>query len=110
MNATLLAALIAVESGGRDQAIGDRHLSQPAVGALQIRQPALDDANRIIRTNWTIMQMTNRAIAIRVADAYLSHYGKGKSLHDLARIWNGGPNGHRRPSTLSYLNKIKRYL
>lgn len=110
MNATLLAALIAVESGGRDQAIGDRHLSQPAVGALQIRQPVLDDVNRIVRTNWTIMQMTNRTLAIRVADTYLQHYGKGRSLHDLARIWNGGPNGHLRPSTLSYLRKIKRYL
>ena len=110
MNAALLAALIAVESNGNNNAIGDTHLRQHAVGPLQVRQPALDDANRFLGTHYTLSQMTNRAIATRVADAYLKHYGKGCSLHDLARIWNGGPNGHRRPSTLSYLSKIKRYL
>ena len=51
-----LAILIAVESGGDPNAVGDKHLTNKAYGVLQIRQPYLDDVNqhykKVILAHW----------------------------------------------------------
>lgn len=104
----LIAALIAVESGGRDNAIGD---GGRAIGALQIHKAVVVDVNRIAGTSYTHQQMTNRIAARRVCEIYLTHYGKGCTTEQLARKWNGGgPSGDKKPSTLSYWNKVKKHL
>jgi hypothetical protein len=41
-----------------------------------------------------------------VVKAYLLHYGKGKSLVEMARIHNGGPRGCEKKGTLPYVRKI----
>jgi hypothetical protein len=41
-----------------------------------------------------------------VVRAYLLHYGKGKSLLEMARIHNGGPHGHEEEATLCYAREI----
>lgn len=105
MTAALLAALIAVESGGRDTAIGD---AGHALGALQIHAAVVADVNQFTGSHYQWRQMTNRPIAVAVATAYLSHYGgKNASPEKLARIWNGGPQGHQRSSTLGYWAKVR---
>jgi len=71
----LIAALIAVESGGRDTAIGD---GGKAIGPLQIHRSVVQDVNRLTGASYQWQRMTNRSEAISVCKAYLTHYGKGK--------------------------------
>ena len=70
----LITALIIVESSGNDQAIGD---NGRAVGPLQIHRAVVLDVNRITGSNYRHQDMTNRAQARAVCEAYLKHYGKG---------------------------------
>ena len=109
MKAELLAALIAVESGGNDLARG-RH---GELGALQVRPCVVKDVNRVVGGNYRWSEMTNRVTATRVARAYLDHWGSPSRLgrkptdRDLARVWHGGPNGWKRRQTLVYWNRVK---
>lgn len=104
---TLISALIAVESGGRDLAIGD---FGAAIGPLQIHQSVVFDVNRISRTHFTHQEMTNRAIAVQVARVYLNHYAKGRTDEEAARIWNGGPLGYKKSATIPYWKKVKNQM
>lgn len=106
---TLIAALIAVESGGNDLAIGD---GGRAVGALQIHAAVVRDVNRIAGTHYSHSGMTNRAAAVEVCRIYLTHWatearlGHAPTDEDRARIWNGGPNGYAKESTKTYGTKV----
>lgn len=106
MHPLLLSALIQVESGGNDLARG-RH---GELGALQIKPILVRDVNRLTGAHYTHSQMTNRAVSIAIANAYLAHYGKNLSDESLARIWQGGPNGHRKSSTRAYARRVMREL
>jgi len=103
----LIAALIAVESNGRDTAIGD---DGRAIGPLQIHKSVVQDVNRLTGASYQWNRMTNRAEAISVCKVYLTHYGKGKSTEAQARIWNGGPAGDRKSATLPYWCKVTKQL
>lgn len=108
MNLTsLISALIMVESGGRDLAVGD---SGAAIGPLQIHRSVVVDANKIAGTHFTHQEMTNRAIAVQVARVYLNHYAKGRSDEEAARIWNGGPHGYKKSATIVYWKKVKNQM
>ncbi len=41
---------------------------------------------------------------------YAQKYGKYPNYRELARMWNGGPNGHKKQSTLNYLKKFEQCL
>ena len=104
----LITALIAVESSGNDQAIGD---NGRAIGPLQIHRAVVLDVNRITGSHYRHQDMTNRVQARAVCEAYLRHYGKGKSTEEQARIWNGGPQGHKKKTaTQAYWLKVQRNL
>lgn len=104
----LISALIAVESGGRDNAIGDQGR---ALGPLQIHRAVVQDVNRFAGTHYTWTGMTNRAAARKVCELYLRHYGKGCTTEQLARKWNGGgPSGDRKSATKAYWTKVQRHL
>jgi hypothetical protein len=113
----LIAALITVESSGNDQAVGDKHLRQKAYGCLQIRQPVCDDINRRYGTSYKAEDcLGNRKLSIEFCKLYIDMYAKSSRLgrtptdEDKARIWNGGPNGWRRPSTEGYWKKVHKAL
>lgn len=113
----LIAALIQVESSGRDTVVGDRNLRAPAYGPLQIRQPVCDDVNVRFKTHFLATEMDgNRVLSVKVCRLYLSIWATRKRLgrvpteEDLARIWNGGPNGWKREATVPYWSKVRRYL
>ena len=106
MHPLLLSALIQIESGGNDLAKG-RH---GELGALQIKPILVRDVNRIMGTHYVHAQVTNRATATFIANAYLSHYGKNLSDESLARIWQGGPSGHKRSATRAYGKRVMREL
>ena len=104
----LITALIIVESSGNDQAIGD---NGRALGPLQIHRGVVQDVNRITGSHYKHSEMTNRVAARAVCQAYLTHYGKGKSTEEQARIWNGGPQGHhKKQATEAYWNKVRKHL
>lgn len=106
MHPLLLSALIAVESGGNDRAVG-RH---GELGPLQIKSIMVRDVNRFARTHYAHQQVTNRAISIDIATRYFAHYGQNLSDESLARIWQGGPSGHRKTSTRAYGKRVMRTL
>jgi len=106
MHPLLLSALIQIESGGNDHAKG-RH---GELGALQIKPILVRDVNRIMGTHYAHNQMTNRAVSTFIATAYLSHYGKNLSDESLARLWQGGPKGHRKTSPRAYGRRVMRQL
>ena len=115
----LIKALIMVESSGNDHAIGDRHLTHPAYGLLQIRQPVCDDYNRAHGTTYRVSCLIGqRAVSVKICRWYLDYYGRrlakahGRSLtlEDYARIWNGGPDGARKQATMKYWHRVKRVL
>jgi len=113
----LILAIIMVESGGNDNAVGDKHLKNKAFGPMQIRKPCVQDANRYLGTSYTAEQcLGNRTISTIIFKAYMAIYATNKRIgrlvtdQDRARIWNGGPNGWKMASTIPYWQKVKKYL
>lgn len=108
MNLSLLiAAIISVESGGNNNAVGDHGR---AIGPLQIHKEMVDDVNRFAGTSYQWKRMTNRSESISVFTAYVKKYCLKDDPETIARKWNGGPNGHKKPATLKYWNKVKAKL
>lgn len=103
----LLDAIARVESRHEPGATGDGGL---ALGAYQIHRDYWTDGTKFLGVDWDYSQASDPAKAREVVRAYLRHYGRGCSLLEMARIHNGGPNGHRRPSTLDYARRIARIL
>jgi len=106
MHPLLLSALIQIESAGNDLARG----KHGELGALQIKPILVRDVNRIMGTHYAHAQVTNRAVATFIANAYLSHYGKHLSDESLARIWQGGPRAIKRSSSRAYGRRVMRKL
>jgi hypothetical protein len=105
---SLISALMIVESSNNDLAIGDQGR---AIGCLQIHKAVVLDVNRITGSHYRHQDMTNRVAARAVCQAYLTHYGKGKSTEEQARIWNAGPQGHKKKTaTQAYWLKVQRNL
>lgn len=111
----LLPALIAVESHGDINAIGD---NGRAIGELQITQVCVDDVNRVYNTDYKHMDALNPALSEEIATAYLLYWGnqyqKRTGLEPtpevLSRIWNGGPRGYNNPNTEKYWRKVEKEL
>lgn len=108
----LLAALWEKESGrGVRVAKGD---NGKALGPLQIWRAAVLDVNRAYSTRYTHADMLREDRAFRVCHLYLELYaGKYERVTGLkagsevrARIWNGGPEGWKKQSTLSYWRDV----
>ena len=103
----LLDAIAKVESRDNPDSVGD---SGRAAGTYQIHRPYWADGTRIIGVHWDYREAQNPRKARQVVRAYLSHYGKGKTLLDMARIHNGGPKGDQKEATLAYARKVERIL
>jgi hypothetical protein len=99
----LLDAIARIESHCDPNAVGD---GGRALGAYQIHRVYWEDGTKLLGVDWPHRDATDLKKARRVVKAYLLHYGKGKSLLDMARIHNGGPHGHRKEATLCYARKI----
>ena len=105
----LLDAICHVESRGKADAIGD---GGKAVGAYQIHPAVVADVNRICGTAYTLEDRLDPAKAREICQAYLSHYGEraGGTDEAHARVWNGGPKGHKKRATVAYWNRVQRQL
>ncbi len=103
----LLDAIAKVESRHDPGAIGD---GGRAAGAYQIHRSYWADGTKFLGVTWDYSLATDTTKAREVVRAYLLHYGQGCTLLEMARIHNGGPTGHKKPSTLPYARKIARLL
>ena len=107
----LLDAMEHVESGCFTSAIG----KNSEVGILQISKICIDDVNRIYTLDFKYNDRYDRKKSRLIAILYLKYYGKvytkatGKVPTDevLARIWNGGPTGYLKKSTVKYWKAVK---
>lgn len=105
---SLISALMIVESGNNDQAIGDQGR---AIGCLQIHKAVVLDVNKFTGSSYRHRDMTNRAQARAVCEAYLKYWGKGCTTEQLARKWNGGgPSGDKKKATEAYWLRVKKHL
>ena len=113
--AMLISALIIVESDGNANAIGDHG---KAVGVLQIHAECIQDVSRITGKSYTLADRRSVSKSREICAAYLKHYGrqyeritgKAATAETLARIWNGGPCGHKNPRTRRYWAKVQAAL
>jgi len=113
----LIAALIAIESGGNNNAQGQAN----EYGCLQIKPIAVEDVNRILRLRgddrvFTLEDRGDREKSVEMLRIYLGHYvnenriGHEPRMSDYARVWKGGPNGYLDPATLPYWEKVQRKM
>ena len=111
----LLDAIQAVESNGKENAIGD---NGKAVGAFQIHKIYVDDVNSFSSEKFTYEDRKNKEKSQKIVKLYLEHYGKsyekktGKKATNevLARIHNGGPKGYNKEATKNYWKKVENNL
>ena len=107
-NTQILSAIISVECSNDDSAYNQ---NEDAVGCLQIRKTMVDDINRILRRKkspirFTYIDRWNRYKSIKMFEIYCKHYNL-TTYEQIARCWNGGPNGINNPATTVYWNKVK---
>jgi len=108
-----------VETEHNPQAVGDYDsIGVPkSYGILQIQQIAIDDVNRKYGTSYTHQDAFDIECAEEIFELYIQMWtthlekkqGRQATEEDIVRIWNGGPQGWRRNSTLKYLKKYREY-
>ena len=102
--AEFMTAVRHVESRGRCDAVGD---GGRAIGPYQIHYVYWKDSGVPGRYE----QCRNRAYAERVMKAYWTRHcpqaWKSRDWQTLARVHNGGPDGHRKRQTQAYWRKVR---
>jgi len=110
----LIAALILAETEGVPNPPPGDH--GKAFGPLQIHQEVVDDVNRHYGTKYRLIDVNDIRVARWVCSAYISIYATPKAIgrsvtdQDRARIWNGGPKGWKKKSTIRYWRKVERKM
>ena len=110
---SLINAIIKVESNDNVNAIGD---NGKAVGCMQIWKVVVDDVNKVSKLKYNYNDRFNKEKSIEIFKLYINKYATAKRLgrtptdEDVARIWNGGPNGFKKAGTKQYWLKVKAEL
>ena len=109
---SLISAIEQHESDCDSHAVKDK-----CYGCLQIGQKCLDDVNRNCGTSYALKDVLgNRDLSVEIFQAYIEMYatekriGRKPTAEDMARIWNGGPDGWKMRGTLGYWHKVKRRM
>lgn len=108
-------AVIQVESSGNDSAYNE---SEKAVGCLQIRPIMVREVNRVLRRNdimfrYTMEDRWDREMSIEMFEIMAEQVECCEGLTQeeffevVARKWNGGGRGHKKPSTEIYWERVK---
>ena len=117
LNATpsnkLIYAICKVESNNGMYVVGN---NGKAIGCLQIWKSVVDDVNKYSKVKYTYDDRYDKDKSYQIFRLYIGHYATKKRLgrkptnEDMARIWNGGPNGYKKTATIKYWNKVKKYI
>jgi len=108
----LLPFIWLVESGGQlHPPAGDNGRS---VGPLQIQKCVVKDVNEALghdaytyEDRQDLVKSGEMFWVYSVRYATKRRLGHDPTMEDIARIWNGGPNGYKKPSTVKYWNRIQ---
>lgn len=108
----LLRAIAKVESSNKVYAIGD---NGKALGLYQLHKVYIEDVNRFSTKKYKHTDAFDAKISREIVRQYLTKYGKQYEMKEkkkatyevLARIHNGGPDGYKKTSTISYWKKVK---
>jgi hypothetical protein len=110
----LLDAIRIVESGGNDNAVGD---GGNAIGPYQIWKNYWKDAvEHEPSIGGKYEDCFDQKYAEKIVNAYMDRYaiprrlGHEPTFEDIARIHNGGPNGHKKKATIPYWEKVQSKL
>jgi hypothetical protein len=114
MISRLEAAIWMKESSGRDGWIlGD---NDNALGPLQIWRSAWTDAlQHDPSIGGSYEDCANIEYALKIFRAYMDRYCVPHRIGDMpydeaaARIWNGGPRGHRKNATIAYWHAVENF-
>ena len=111
----LIEAMAFVESGGNPETIGDLHLGSPSVGLLQIRPIMVREVNRILKKQgeekrFKLSDRKDADKSIEMFNIWADAYHLKSSYEKMARNWNGGPKGFKKPSTVRYWTKVNNYV
>ena len=113
-NEELIRAVHKVESSGKTgkNIIGDLEKGKPkAIGPLQIHFSNWKDAVEFDDTiGGSYSDCHKLEYSKKIFIAYMERYAKNKSAEEKARIWNGGPKGHKKKATEIYWSKVKANL
>ena len=110
----VLAAIRIVESNNNPDAVGD---GGAAIGIYQIHRSYWQDAVEYDPSIGGVYEdCFNPKYAERIVRAYMARYCNARRLgceptqEHVSRMHNGGPNGHKRSSTLPHWNKVQKQL
>jgi hypothetical protein len=110
---SLFLAICMVESNNDQTAYNPK---EGATGIAQIRMCVIQDVNRKYNRKYKLSDAYNIAKAREIFELYISMYCTRERLKhepthkDAARIWNGGPMGHKKKNTLDYWNRVEKQL
>jgi hypothetical protein len=103
---SLYDAIRQVESGGDDFAVG----AAGEKGPLQCGRAAWKDACEYGKLDWDYdTHVWDIARVEYISHLYWKRHG-ATTDEARCRVWNGGPNGMRKKSTLSYWRKVQKLL
>jgi hypothetical protein len=77
-------------------------------GLMQITPILINDLNAIYGTHFKLSDRFIYSKCVTMFFLYQNHYNSTWNIEKAARIWNGGPNGMKKKSTLKYWIKTKR--
>lgn len=106
----LFLAISTVETACNPASIGD---NGKAVGIVQIHPAVVADVNHIAGTNLTLEDRNLVKLSWYMFRKYLEHYSRDGELDNpqvLTRMWNGGPRGWMKPSTVGYWKRVEEIL
>ena len=103
-----VVALAMTESGGNQFAVGQAG----EIGMLQISHACVVDVNDRWGTRYVWPDDAfDPAKSRKICELYIRHWGGDAVTYEkAARIWNGGPSGHLKSSTIKYWQKLKTRL
>ena len=109
----LFNAIMMVESGGDDNAEGDKTLANHAYGCLQIRQGVCDQVNAKFGIDYISSDcLGQRGNSIDIWNKYWKIFTFLATDEDKAKGWNGGPywkNIYDKPGYNQYSENINNY-
>jgi hypothetical protein len=79
-------------------------------GYFQITPILINDLNAIYGTNFKLSDRYHYRSCVTMFFLYQNHYNPTWDYEKAARIWNGGPDGMKKKSTIAYWNKTKKLL